>query len=77
MSQELNESIKKTKKLMSLVSEDILKAPISGSLSVNSPFGAKRTYETHPGVDLYAISGTDVLSPADGTVIFSDFTNGA
>lgn len=77
MSQEFNNTIKKTKKLMSLISEDVLQSPLSGNLKINSPFGDKRTYETHPGVDLYAVSGTDVHSPADGKVIYSDFTNGA
>ena len=50
-------------------------APLKGTVTVTSPFGQKRTYETHPGVDLRAPSGTEILSPADGVVVLSDPDN--
>jgi murein DD-endopeptidase MepM/ murein hydrolase activator NlpD len=55
---------------------DMLKMPIP-FVKVNSPYGAKRKYEIHPGVDLYAESGTEVRSPADGVVVTANFTAGA
>jgi murein DD-endopeptidase MepM/ murein hydrolase activator NlpD len=48
--------------------------PIEG---VNSAFGVKRSYETHPGVDLKAKSGTPVKSPAEGVVLKAGQTSGA
>jgi hypothetical protein len=39
-----------------------------GSSKVSSPFGAKRSYETHPGVDIPVPSGTAIKAPADGIV---------
>ena len=44
---------------------------------VTSPFGTQRSYETHPGVDLRASSGTPVKSPAEGVVLKAGLTNGA
>jgi peptidoglycan hydrolase-like protein with peptidoglycan-binding domain len=52
-----------------LIHEAALMEPVPmDSSSVTSPFGAKRSYETHPGVDLKAKSGTPVKSPAEGIV---------
>lgn len=39
-----------------------------GSSKVSSAFGAKRSYETHPGVDIPVPSGTAIKAPADGIV---------
>ena len=39
-----------------------------GSSRVSSPFGAKRSYETHPGVDIPVPSGTSIKAPLDGVV---------
>jgi murein DD-endopeptidase MepM/ murein hydrolase activator NlpD len=44
---------------------------------VTSPFGTQRSYETHPGVDLRASSGTQVKSPGDGIVLKAGQTNGS
>ena len=52
-----------------LLYEAALMEPVPiDSNSVNSPFGEKRSYEIHPGVDLRAKSGTPVKSPAEGVV---------
>jgi murein DD-endopeptidase MepM/ murein hydrolase activator NlpD len=52
-----------------LIHEAALMEPVPvDSNSVTSPFGAKRSYETHPGVDLKAKSGTPVKAPAEGIV---------
>ena len=59
-----------------LLSEAALMEPVPIS-SVTSPFGAKRSYETHPGVDLKAGSGTPVKSPAEGVVLKAGQTSGA
>ena len=37
--------------------------------TITSQFGEKRSYETHPGVDIAASSGTPVKSPASGVVV--------
>jgi murein DD-endopeptidase MepM/ murein hydrolase activator NlpD len=74
----LNEQVDRMKDLMktkSVLKESTLSAPLTGSLQVTSPFGQKRKYETHPGVDLRAVSGTQLLSPADGTVVLADPNN--
>ena len=39
-----------------------------GSSKVSSPFGEKRSYENHPGVDIPVPSGTPIKSPLDGVV---------
>jgi murein DD-endopeptidase MepM/ murein hydrolase activator NlpD len=36
-----------------------------GSSTVSSPFGEKRKYETHPGVDIPVPSGTAIKAPLD------------
>jgi murein DD-endopeptidase MepM/ murein hydrolase activator NlpD len=49
------------------IKEAIMMNPV-GSSSVSSPFGEKRTYETHPGVDIPVPSGTSIKAPLDGVV---------
>lgn len=73
----LNEQVDRMKDLMKVKSlnESTLMAPLSGEIKVTSPFGQKRSYETHPGVDLRAKSGTQLLSPADGEVVLADPNN--
>ena len=39
-----------------------------GSSKVSSPFGERRSYETHPGVDIPVPSGTPIKAPLDGVV---------
>ena len=39
-----------------------------GASNVSSPFGEKRSYETHPGVDIPVPSGTSIKAPLDGVV---------
>ena len=39
-----------------------------GASNVSSPFGEKRKYETHPGVDIPVPSGTSIKAPLDGVV---------
>lgn len=58
------------------INEAMLMSPINLQ-GVNSAFGVKRSYETHPGVDLKANSGTEIKSPADGKVIDARFKSGA
>ena len=50
-----------------LIKEAIIINPV-GSTRVSSPFGAKRSYETHPGVDISVPSGTPIKAPLDGVV---------
>lgn len=57
------------------INEASLEAPIPIQ-GVNSQFGAKRSYENHPGVDLKASSGTEIKSPADGKVLAAKFSTG-
>jgi len=59
-----------------LIAEAALMEPVPVT-AVNSPFGVKRSYETHPGVDLKANSGTPVKSPAEGVVLKAGQTSGA
>ena len=59
-----------------IISEAPLESPVP-IIGVNSPFGAKRSYENHPGVDLKANSGTPIKSPADGKVIDAQFKSTA
>jgi len=58
------------------INEAALEAPIQIS-GVSSKFGAKRSYENHPGVDLKAASGTEIKSPADGKVLDAEFKDNA
>lgn len=51
------------------IKEATLGAPLDIDLKVNSDFGIQRGGRKHPGVDLFANSGTEVKSPADGKVI--------
>lgn len=39
-----------------------------GASNVSSKFGEKRSYETHPGVDIPVPSGTSIKAPLDGVV---------
>lgn len=58
------------------INEATLDSPIPLK-GVTSNFGVKRSYETHPGVDLSASSGTEIKSPADGKIIDAKFKAGA
>ena len=58
------------------INEESLVEPIPIT-KVTSPFGTKRSYETHPGVDLKASSGTPVKSPAEGIVVKAGQTSGS
>jgi len=75
MKQKLQEEIKRSKKLMKL-NESELSAPVPITRKPNSNFGVDRGYEKHPGVDLWALSGTEVHSPEDGEVTNAQFSNG-
>lgn len=74
MKQNLHEEIKRLSKLM-VINESELSAPVKIT-TITSPFGAKRKYEKHPGVDLPAPSGTEVHSPNSGEVMVANFSNG-
>jgi murein DD-endopeptidase MepM/ murein hydrolase activator NlpD len=50
-----------------LIIEAIMMNPV-GASNVSSPFGEKRTNETHPGVDIPVPSGTSIKAPLDGVV---------
>ena len=50
-----------------LIKEAIMMNPV-GASNVSSPFGEKRSYETHPGVDIPVPSGTSIKAPLDGVV---------
>lgn len=50
-----------------LIIEAIMMNPV-GASNVSSPFGEKRKYETHPGVDIPVPSGTSIKAPLDGVV---------
>ena len=50
-----------------LIREAIMMNPV-GASNVSSPFGQKRSYETHPGVDIPVPSGTSIKAPLDGVV---------
>jgi len=76
MKQNLQEEITRFKSLM-LINEKELSAPVPIDRPPNSKFGAKRKYETHPGVDLWALSGTEVHSPDSGEVLVAKFSTGA
>lgn len=53
-----------------LLKEAILLPPLEKMPSkINHPFGEKRSYEIHPGVDLATPSGTPVKAPMDGEVV--------
>jgi murein DD-endopeptidase MepM/ murein hydrolase activator NlpD len=58
------------------VNESSLESPINIQ-GVTSNFGEKRSYESHPGVDLKASSGTEIKSPADGKILNAKFSDGA
>lgn len=75
MKQNLHEEIKRFKSLM-LINEKELSAPVPIT-KVTSKFGVDRGYEKHPGVDLWAKSGTEVHSPNSGEVLVAKFSNGA
>ncbi len=57
------------------INESTLMSPVSIQ-KITSPFGKKRSYETHPGVDIAVPSGTEIKSPADGKVIDARFKSG-
>lgn len=63
-------------KLFSGLNESKLSSPLS-KLYVGNPFGEKRKSGSHPGVDLYISSGSEVKSPEDGVVIDSETRNDA
>ena len=51
-----------------ILNEAVFMAPVPIPNQINHPFGEKRSYETHPGVDLGVPSGTNIKAPADGVV---------
>jgi hypothetical protein len=68
---------KKDNDISNSLNESTLEAPIQ-SLTVTQPFGVHNSHESsHPGVDLRAMSGTKVKSPANGTITNAEFSNGA
>jgi murein DD-endopeptidase MepM/ murein hydrolase activator NlpD len=70
-------AVDKFKQDYDIKDEDLNESFISPLKNVNvtSGYGEKRSYETHGGVDLKAVSGSEVHSPNDGFVDFADFTN--
>jgi murein DD-endopeptidase MepM/ murein hydrolase activator NlpD/GH24 family phage-related lysozyme (muramidase) len=58
------------------INEVALIAPVS-TQKVTSNYGEKRSYESHPGVDIAVPSGTEIKSPADGKVLDARFKAGA
>ena len=76
MEKRLITEIERVKELMglSLLTESDFVYPVNGKkVGINSGYGMRKHPRTgkmtmHRGLDLYAISGTDILSPADGTV---------
>lgn len=53
-----------------IITEVVMGAPLDRMPSkINHPFGEKRSYEIHPGVDLATPSGTPVKAPMDGEVV--------
>jgi len=68
---------KKDNNISDSLNESALESPLP-STTVTQPFGASNNHEAkHPGVDLRAMSGTKVKSPANGTITNAEFTNGA
>lgn len=52
------------------INEIVMGAPLDRMPSkINHGFGEKRSYETHPGVDLSTPSGTQVKAPLSGKVV--------
>jgi septal ring factor EnvC (AmiA/AmiB activator) len=74
MKQNLQEEIKKLSKLM-LINESELSAPVPIDRPPNSGFGMRKSGQ-HYGVDLWALSGTEVHSPDSGEVLVATFSNG-
>jgi len=73
---QINEILETFNNILNLTeASQTLKAPLDGELTVTSPFGAKRSYETHPGVDLRARERVNVLSPLDGKVTIADMNS--
>lgn len=53
-----------------LVNEVTIEPPLDVMpKKINHPYGEKRSYEIHPGVDLGTRSGTPVKAPMDGEVV--------
>ena len=68
---------KKDNNISDTLSESTLDSPLPTTM-VTQPFGVSNNHESsHPGVDLRAMSGTKVQSPANGTVINAEFSNTA
>jgi murein DD-endopeptidase MepM/ murein hydrolase activator NlpD len=55
--------------------------PVPSSHSISSPFGYRinpisGTSELHTGLDIPAVTGSSIIAPASGTVIYSGWQNG-
>ena len=71
------EKFKKDNEIKASINEATLEAPIAIS-KITQPFGVSNGHESsHPGVDLRAMSGTEVKSPSDGIVTNAEFSNTA
>ena len=71
------EKFKKDNQVKESINEAALEAPIPIS-KVTQPFGVSNGHESsHPGVDLRAMSGTEVKSPGDGVITNAEFSNSA
>lgn len=58
-----------------------MKWPVPSSSAISSPFGYRinpisGTSELHTGLDIPAVTGSSIIAPANGTVIYSGWQNG-
>jgi murein DD-endopeptidase MepM/ murein hydrolase activator NlpD len=82
-----SESIKQERERLSQIWAEVIrvpnwdsgfKMPLDNYLSISSEFGARRSYNGgpyqsyHEGLDFSAYGGTEVMAPADGTVVLAE-----